>query len=98
MTRDTEVDRIWARIDRAMEPPQREFARQMRARPTEAERKLWWHLRHRLSLSGSHFRRQVQIGPYVADFVSHRLRLVIEVDGGQHGMQLGARSGAHPTS
>jgi len=88
MTEDTEVDRIWARTDRAMEPPQRKFARQMRARPTEAERKLWWHLRHTLSLTGSHFRRQVQIGPYVADFVSHRLKLVIEVDGGQHAMQL----------
>ena len=56
----------------------------MRASPTEAERKLWWHLRHRLPTSGTHFRRQVRIGRYVADFACHTTRLVIEVDGGQH--------------
>lgn len=33
---------------------------------------------------GDHFRRQVTIGRYLADFVSHRLCLVIEVDGAQH--------------
>jgi very-short-patch-repair endonuclease len=59
----------------------------MRKAPTEAERKLWWHLRHRLALNGSHFRRQVQIGPYIADFACHELKLVIEIDGGQHGAQ-----------
>ncbi len=56
----------------------------MRKAPTEAERKLWWHLRHRLPLSGGHFRRQVRIGSYIVDFVCHALKLVIEVDGGQH--------------
>ena len=56
----------------------------MRAAPTEAERKLWWHLRHRLLTPGTHFRRQVRIGRYVADFACHTTRLVIEVDGGQH--------------
>jgi very-short-patch-repair endonuclease len=40
----------------------------MRAAPTEAERKLWWHLRHRIPMPGTHFRRQVRIGPYIADF------------------------------
>ena len=57
----------------------------MRAAPTEAEKKLWWHLRHRFTTEGTHFRRQVRLGPYIADFVSHRAGLVIEVDGGQHG-------------
>jgi very-short-patch-repair endonuclease len=56
----------------------------MRATPTEAERKLWWHLRHRLPTSGTHFRRQVRIGRYIADFACHATRIVIEVDGGQH--------------
>jgi very-short-patch-repair endonuclease len=51
---------------------------------TYAEKKLWWHLRH-ISLSASHFRRQATIGPYFADFACHHHRLVIEVDGGQHG-------------
>ena len=56
----------------------------MRAAPTEAERKLWWHLRHRLAITNTHFRRQVRLGPYIVDFASHATRLIIEVDGGQH--------------
>ncbi|MFZ0844741.1 MAG: DUF559 domain-containing protein [Pseudolabrys sp.] len=87
IARDKDNDRTWARADRTMNPPQRSFARRMRKMPTEAERKLWWHLRHRLPLIGSHFRRQVQIGPYIADFLSHTLKLAIEIDGGQHGSQ-----------
>jgi very-short-patch-repair endonuclease len=59
----------------------------MRNTPTEAERKLWWHLRHRLRLNGSHFRRQVQIGPYIADLACHQLKLIIEIDGSQHSSQ-----------
>jgi very-short-patch-repair endonuclease len=50
---------------------------------TKAEQKLWRHLK-RLSVPKSHFRRQVTIGPYFADFACHEARLVIEVDGGQH--------------
>jgi very-short-patch-repair endonuclease len=52
---------------------------------TEPEKRLWWHLRHRLPLDGTHFRRQVPIGRYLADFCCLRSRLVVEVDGGQHG-------------
>jgi very-short-patch-repair endonuclease len=58
-------------------------ARRLRRDATDAEQKLWRHLR-RLSLPDSHFRRQATIGPYFADFACHRTRLVIEVDGGQH--------------
>jgi very-short-patch-repair endonuclease len=76
--------RVWAKRDRTIVPPQRRLARAMRAAPTEAERKLWWHLRHRIPLLGTHFRRQVRIGPYIADFACHARRIVIEVDGGQH--------------
>jgi very-short-patch-repair endonuclease len=47
---------------------------------TDAEKRLWWHLR-RSAIGASHFRRQTSIGPYFADFASHRYRLVIEVDG-----------------
>jgi very-short-patch-repair endonuclease len=78
-------NRIWAKRDRATVPLQRGHARSMRANPTDAERKLWLHLRHRLAHSGTHFRRQVQIDRYIADFVSHKAKLIIEVDGGQHG-------------
>jgi very-short-patch-repair endonuclease len=49
---------------------------------TDAERKLWRILRE--SFSDHHFRRQVPIRHFIADFASHRAKLVIEVDGGQH--------------
>jgi len=76
--------RFWARLDRSIAaPPQRALARQMRAKPTDAERMLW-HFRRRLKIPDTHFRRQVQIGRYIGDFVCHSARLVIEVDGGQH--------------
>ena len=58
-------------------------ARVLRSRLTDAERKLWYALRDR-RFAGAKFRRQVPIGPYVADFLSYETRLVIEVDGGQH--------------
>ena len=80
--------RTWAHRDR--QPPQHAFAREMRSAPTQAERKLWWHLRYRLSTPGTHFRRQVQIGRYIADFASHDLKLIIEVDGSQHGERTAA--------
>jgi very-short-patch-repair endonuclease len=35
-------------------------------------------------LNGASFRRQVPIGPYIADSVCHTAKLVIEIDGGQH--------------
>ena len=59
------------------------FARQLRRNATPAERKLWQHLRL-LKTEGFHFRRQVSLGGFVADFACHRARLVIELDGGQH--------------
>jgi very-short-patch-repair endonuclease len=62
----------------------------MRSVPTQAERKLWWHLRHRLGVTGTHFRRQVRIGRYIVDFACHAKRLIVEVDGGQHAIELAA--------
>jgi very-short-patch-repair endonuclease len=59
-------------------------ARELRRDMTQAEKKLWWQLRQ-LPLANSHFRRQAPIGPYFADFASHKCRVVIEVDGGGHG-------------
>jgi very-short-patch-repair endonuclease len=58
-------------------------ARALRRDPTEAEKKLWQHLRQP-PFKQHHFRRQPTIGPYFADFASHQRRIVIEVDGGQH--------------
>jgi very-short-patch-repair endonuclease len=61
----------------------RRRARALRARVTDAERKLWFALRDR-RFAGFKFRRQVPIDPFIADFVCFDARLVIEVDGGQH--------------
>jgi very-short-patch-repair endonuclease len=85
--RSSDQARTWALRDRSVVSINKMRARAMRLSPTDAERKLWWHLRHRLSLSGTHFRRQVRLGRYIVDFASHGLRLVIEPDGGQHAVQ-----------
>jgi very-short-patch-repair endonuclease len=61
----------------------RSFARHLRRNQTDAERRIWRHLRGR-RLMGLRFRRQHPIGPYFADFVCLELRLVVELDGGQH--------------
>jgi len=63
------------------------IARKLRAEMTDAERKLWSLLR-RKQLAGFRFRRQVPLGPFVADFACYSARLVIEVDGGQHGVRV----------
>ena len=60
------------------------YARQMRHEPTLAERALWRLLRSR-NLRGLKFRRQVPLGPYIADFACVEARLIVEADGGQHG-------------
>ncbi len=58
-------------------------SRQLRKNPTDAERKMWFILRD-LEWPKAHFRRQVKIGNYFADFLSHNFKLIIEVDGSQH--------------
>jgi len=50
---------------------------------TDAERSLWFALRDR-RFEQFKFRRQVPVGPFIADFICFDARLVIEVDGGQH--------------
>ncbi len=71
-------------------------ARRLRRNTTDAEKRLWYRLR-KLDLDGSHFRRQVPIGPYIADFACMAARLVIEVDGSQHAKRLhrSARRATH---
>jgi len=50
---------------------------------TPSERTLWRAIRS--DALGVTFRRQHAIPPYIADFACVELRLVVEVDGGQHG-------------
>lgn len=58
-------------------------ARELRNSATDAERKLWQQLKGRQML-GIKFRRQYPIAGYIADFASPDVRLVVELDGGQH--------------
>jgi len=58
-------------------------ARVLRRTMTDAEHRIWLFLRAR-QIEGFRFRRQAPIGPYIADFVCHEARLIIEIDGGQH--------------
>jgi|WetSurMetagenome_2_1015567.scaffolds.fasta_scaffold427083_1 very-short-patch-repair endonuclease len=60
-----------------------EFAKELRRKPTPAERRLWQSLRN-YKILGVKFRRQHPIGYFVADFYSHEIKLVIEVDGPVH--------------
>jgi very-short-patch-repair endonuclease len=58
-------------------------ARALRKNLTDAESRLWGALRRR-QLKGVRFRRQVPIGPFVADFACLSAKLIVELDGGQH--------------
>jgi very-short-patch-repair endonuclease len=61
-----------------------EIARKLRKRMTRQEVILWGRLRELREL-GFHFRRQSPIAHYIADFECRRRRLIVEVDGMQHG-------------
>ena len=69
------------------------FAKELRANQTDAELKLWYHLRA-ARFMGLKFKRQKPIGPYIADFFCKQHRLVIECDGGRHGNTKDARRDA----
>jgi len=58
-------------------------SRSLRRSATEAEKILWRELRNR-RLAGFKFRRQVWIGPFIADFACVEAKVVVEADGSQH--------------
>lgn len=61
-------------------------AKSLRTHQTDAEARLWYHLRaHRFM--GLKFKRQKPVGRYIADFVCCERRLIVELDGGQHAEQ-----------
>ena len=59
-------------------------ARKLRRNETVAEKQLWRELRTLRSM-GYHFRRQHPIDGYIVDFACLAHRVIIEVDGYQHG-------------
>jgi very-short-patch-repair endonuclease len=61
----------------------RDRAREMRANPTAAERRLWSMLRDR-RMPAFKFKRQHIIAPYIVDFACLERHLIVEADGGQH--------------
>jgi len=59
------------------------FTKKLRQTMTPTETLLWNKLRNR-GFKGIKFRRQVNIGPYIADFLCKQHRLIIEIDGSIH--------------
>ncbi|CAO3400061.1 Crossover junction endodeoxyribonuclease RuvC (EC 3.1.22.4) [Azospirillum palustre] len=65
-----------------------ERARDLRMNATDVEKIVWQKLRN--AQLGAKFRRQESILGFVADFVAHDHRLIVELDGGQHAEQRAA--------
>lgn len=63
-----------------LKPP----ARRLRKEQTDAEQRLWSHLR-RKQIRGVQFYGQKLIGNFIADFYAPQAHLAIEVDGSHHG-------------
>ena len=61
---------------------QRDFARNLRDQPTDAEKRLCQFLR--AEKLGAKFRRQAAIGDDIVDFVCFSHTLIVELDGPQH--------------
>ncbi len=61
-------------------------AKELRKNSTDAERLLWRHLKAK-QLDGLKFRRQEQIGSFIADFVCYERGIIVEADGGQHALE-----------
>ncbi|CAN5343299.1 hypothetical protein BH10PSE7_BH10PSE7_17200 [soil metagenome] len=69
----------------------RVYARRLRKTMTHAEVLLWLQLKTINKEYRCHFRRQAPLGKYILDFVDFSRRLVIEIDGWQHGEAPGIR-------
>jgi tRNA/rRNA methyltransferase len=59
--------------------PLRGLPRLLRRNPTDAERALWQALVNDRRFAGRGYKRQVPIGPHIADFVSFPLKCVIDL-------------------
>ena len=70
-------------------PIQTHRARLLRRNMTGAEKILWRHFEN--AQMGVSIRRQHPIGSYIVDFVALSIKLVIELDGDQHGFDKGLR-------
>lgn len=57
-------------------------AKSLRNNTTQSESRIWLLIKDRYK--NFKFRRQHPMGPYIADFYCHKLKLVIELDGKHH--------------
>jgi len=72
-------------MNKKLDPQLLAFAKSMRHTATDAEHLMWQLLRAKRFMNLK-FHRQHVIQPYIVDFYCHEIGLVIELDGGQHGM------------
>ena len=79
-----------------LDPQLLKFAKTMRTNATDAENLMWQLLRAKRFMNLK-FRRQHVIAPYIVDFYCHKLGLVIELDGSQHGTDQGKEYDAERT-
>ncbi|MEZ4795612.1 MAG: vitamin B12 dependent-methionine synthase activation domain-containing protein [Flavobacteriaceae bacterium] len=86
----------WKTADPVLYNLLKDFARQMRNQPTEAENLLWNVLSGK-KLDGFKFRRQHIIGSYIADFICLKSNLIIEIDGLIHQLPENKASDAERT-
>jgi len=77
------------RINPPLPTQTRNLARKLRGNQTDAEQRLWYHLRAG-RLGGYKFRRQYEFPPYVVDFYCVAVKLAIELDGSQHRYEVDA--------
>lgn len=70
-----------------MTTEQRSFARALRKQQTRPEELLWQQLRGR-RCAGFKFRRQVPLSHYTVDFICLTAKLIVELDGRQHGWEV----------
>ncbi len=65
----------------------KEIRKTLRKRLTDAERKIWGIVRNR-KIKGLKFFRQYGVGRYILDFYCPSIKLCIEIDGGQHNLEV----------
>jgi very-short-patch-repair endonuclease len=83
-----ESETLWkiAGSGRSISPVLLARARELRKQQTSTEEILWECLRDRRFLNAK-FRRQHNIGQFIADFYCHAAKLVVELDGEIHQVQ-----------
>lgn len=67
------------------DPLLKQRRRELRRNQTEAEKTFWARVRNR-QFYRMRFFRQYSVGPYIVDFYCPKLKLAIELDGGQHAL------------